>query len=299
MNQPDTLMGERALIGLLGANIMKSLAPALHEDAFAAFGIKGHYHLMDTDRLPGRSLGQLLDAVRWAGFVGVNVTFPFKQEILGLLDDVAPEARQIGAVNTVTFSRDGRTTGHNTDRSGFRRAFEEGLGRACAEGLTIALFGAGGAGSAAAFALMDLGAACLAINDVDMQRAAALVSEIERHFGPGRARLAGDPHRDLAQARGVVNATAVGMLGLPGISAVPLEGLRPQLWVADVIYTPIETPLIKAAVAMGCKVLSGGGMAVYQAVDAFRLFTGQEPDVGRMKRTFAAALAARDAQLGG
>ena len=178
MTPRESAHDRRALIGLLGANIMKSLAPALHEDAFAAIGIKGYYHLMDIDRLPGRTLPHLLDAVRWSGFAGVNVTFPFKQEVLGLLDDMSPEARQIGAVNTVTFTPDGRTTGYNTDRSGFRRAFEEGLGRTSAEGRPIVLVGAGGAGSAAAFALMDLGAACLAINDVDAGRAAALAAEV-------------------------------------------------------------------------------------------------------------------------
>ena len=146
----------KVLVGLIGANIMKSLSPALHVDAFAAAGIDGYYHLMDVDHLPGRRLPQLLDAVKTAGFAGTNVTFPFKQDVLALLDEVDREAAQIGAVNTVTIAPDGRTTGYNTDRRGFRRSFEEGLGRARAEAATVVLIGAGGAGRAVAFALMDL-----------------------------------------------------------------------------------------------------------------------------------------------
>src|ERR1051325_731735 len=110
------MVNRQALIGLIGANIMKSLAPALHIDAFAAAGITGHYHLMDVDQLPGRTFKGLLDAVKTAGFAGVNITFPFKQEVMKLLDELSTEARQTGAVNTVVIARDGRTTGHNTDR---------------------------------------------------------------------------------------------------------------------------------------------------------------------------------------
>ena len=159
------MINRQALIGLIGANIMKSLAPALHIDAFAAAGITGHYHLMDVDQLPGRTLQSLLEAVKTAGFIGVNITFPFKQEVIPLLDELSPEARQTGAVNTVTIAQDGHTTGYNTDRSGFRLNFEDGLGRAAAEGKTAVLVGAGGAGSAVAFALMDLG-----LRDADRAR---------------------------------------------------------------------------------------------------------------------------------
>src|SRR5215467_15522786 len=99
----------RMLLGLIGANIMGSLSPALFADAFEAAGIDGFYHLMDVDRLPGRSLPQLLDATRAAGFAGANVTYPFKQEIIPLLDAVDAEAAQVGAVNTVMITPDGRT----------------------------------------------------------------------------------------------------------------------------------------------------------------------------------------------
>ena len=288
------MINRQALIGLLGANIMKSLAPALHIDAFAAAGITGHYHLMDVDQLPGRTLPGLLEAVKTAGFIGVNVTFPFKQAVIPLLDTLSPEARQIGAVNTVVIGKTGHTTGYNTDRSGFRLNFEEVLGRAAAEGRTAVLIGAGGAGSAVAFALMDLGLKTLILHDQDKARATALAADVIAHFDAGRCRLADRLTEEIVAADGVANATPIGMSGFPG-NPVPVEALRPDHWVADVIYSPMETELIKAAAAKGARTLTGGGMCVYQAVDAFRLFTGIDPDVARMHRTFDAALTARDA----
>ena len=214
----------KVLVGLIGANIMKSLSPALHVDAFAAAGIDGYYHLMDVDHLPGRRLPQLLDAVKTAGFAGTNVTFPFKQDVLALLDEVDREAAQIGAVNTVTIAPDGRTTGYNTDRRGFRRSFEEGLGRASAEGATVVLVGAGGAGRAVAFALMDLGVATVVLHDRDGARAAALMKDLTADYGASRCRLADNLEREIAAADGVVNATPVGMHGFPG-NPVPVSRL--------------------------------------------------------------------------
>jgi shikimate dehydrogenase len=290
------MKSSRCLTGLIGANIAKSLSPALHEDAFAAAGIRGHYHLMDIDRLQGRKLDHLLAAVKVAGFAGVNVTFPVKQAIMPLLDEISADARQIGAVNTVTISESGGTMGQNTDRSGFRRSAEEGLGRAAIEGKTIVLVGAGGAGRAVAFALMDLGVGTVLVHDTDTQRAMAVVADLMAHYGAARCRLSGDIVQALSDAGGVVNATPIGMLGIPG-NPVPAHALRREHWVADIIYSPMETQLIKAARAMGCRVLTGGGMCVHQAADAFRLFTGTEPDIARMHRTFAKALAERDAAL--
>jgi quinate/shikimate dehydrogenase (NAD+) len=286
----------KVLVGLIGANIMKSLSPALHADAFAAAGIDGYYHLMDVDVLKGRRLPQLLEAVKTAGFAGTNVTFPFKQDVLALLDVVDREATQIGAVNTVTIAADGRTTGYNTDRRGFRCSFEEGLGRARAGAATVVLVGAGGAGRAVAFALMDLGVAAVVVYDQNAARAAALAADLAAHYGEARCQIADDLERDIAAADGVVNATPVGMHGFPG-NPVPVAALHADHWAADVIYTPIETVFIKAAAAKGARVLTGGGMCVHQAAEAFRLFVGVEPDIARMHRTFAKALAARAAAM--
>ena len=290
------MTGRRTLVGLIGANILKSLSPALHADAFAAAGIDGYYHLMDVEVLRGRSLPQLLDAVKVAGFSGTNVTFPFKQDVLVHLDALDEEARQIGALNCVTIAPDGATKGYNTDRSGFRRSFEHHLGRASADGARVTLVGAGGAGRAVAFALMDLGVADLAIHDSNAKQSASLIADLHRYFGVKRARPVDDLAAAVAAADGVVNATPVGMLGIPG-NPVPVAALRPTHWAADVIYTPLDTAFIKAARACGARTLIGGGMCVYQAVEAFRLFTGIAPDVERMHATFLRALKARDAAL--
>jgi quinate/shikimate dehydrogenase (NAD+) len=290
------MSARRSLVGLIGANIMGSLSPVLHEDAFAAAGIHGYYHLMDLDRLPGRRLEDLLSAVKAAAFDGINVTFPCKQAIIPLLDAMSAEAQQIGAVNTVTIAAGGRTIGHNTDRSAFHRSFGDGLGLASVQGKAAVVVGAGGAGRAVAFALMDLGAATVVAHDADTARATSLVADLIRHYGASSARLAGSLADAISAAAGVVNATPIGMAGFPG-NPIPADALRADHWVADIIYTPIETQLIQAARAKGARTLTGGGMCVYQAAEAFRLFTGLPPDIKRMQRTFAQALAARDAVL--
>jgi shikimate dehydrogenase len=284
---------KRVLLALIGANIMGSLSPALFGDAFVAAGIDGFYHLMDVDRLRERRLAKLVDAIRVAGFAGANITYPFKQEVIALLDKVDPEAAQVGAVNTIAIDPDGCATGYNFDRRGWRDSFEESLGRNSAKDAIVVLVGAGGAGRAVAFALMDLGVAALVIHDRDAARANELAADLAMYYGASRHRIASDLEREIAGAQGVVNATQIGMRGFPG-NPVPVSALKSSLWAADVIYTPIETEFLKAAAARGARVLNGGGMCVHQAVAAFRQLTGVEPDIGRMHRAFAIAVAARE-----
>ena len=286
----------KVLIGLIGANIMGSLSPALFAEAFAAAGIDGFYHLMDVDCLRERRLPHLLDAIKAAGFTGTNITYPFKQDILPLLDAIDPEAAQTGAINTVAISADGRTTGYNFDRRGWRHSFEEKFGADSARGATVVQVGAGGAGHAVAFALMDLGVDLLVVHDRDGARATALCNDLSKHFGASRCRIARDLEREIAAADGVVNATQVGMRGFPG-NPIPVSALKSTHWAADVIYTPIDTEFIKAATAIGARTLSGDGMCVHQAVEAFRLFTGITPELARLYRAFAAGYEAREADL--
>jgi shikimate dehydrogenase len=284
----------KMLLGLIGRNIQGSLSPALFADAFAAAGIDGYYHLMDADQMSERGLPQLFDAIKAAGFAGANITYPFKQEIIPLLDAVDPEAAQVGAVNTVAIAPDGRTIGYNFDRRGWRISFSETLGADGARGKTVVQVGAGGAGRAVAFALLDLGVALLILNDIDKARAEALKADVAKHYGASRCCVGGTLDRDIAAADGAVNATQVGMTGFPG-NPIPVSALEPTHWAADVIYTPLETEFLKAAAGRGARVLNGSGMCVHQAAEAFRLFTGVTPDVARLHRAFAAALAARDA----
>jgi shikimate dehydrogenase len=292
------MMRKSMLVGLIGSNISHSLSPALHEDAFAAAGIVGHYHLMDVARLKGRQLPDLLAAVRTAGFAAINVTHPFKEAVVPLLDEVSAGAGQIGAVNTVVIDGSGRMVGHNTDRSGFRRAFEETLGEAAAQDKHVLLLGAGGAGRAVAFALMDLGLGRLLVHDTDSARATALCADLIVRFGPGRCAYATAPGDVVDGVAGIVNATPVGMLGYPG-SPMDASRIDPRHWIADVIYTPLETQFVADARHKGCRTMTGGSMCVHQAADAFQLFTGLSADIARMHRVFAKACAQRDAALAG
>jgi shikimate dehydrogenase len=287
----------RMLVGLLGANIQGSMSPALFAEAFAEVRIDGYYHLLDADVLHGRRLPQLFEAIKTAGFVGANVTYPFKQDIMPLLDAIDPSAGQVGAVNTVVFGPDGRSIGYNFDRAGWRNSFAASFGADSAQNKTVVQIGAGGAGRAVAFALMDLGVAELVLYDLDRARAEALKADLAKHDGASRCRITDDLERDIAAAAGVVNATQLGMRGFPG-NPVPVAALTASHWAADVIYTPLQTEFLKAAAAKGARTLNGSGMCVHQAVEAFRQLTGFTPELARLHRAFATAVAARDAALG-
>lgn len=285
-------MQPSALVGLIGAKIQHSLSPALFEDACNSLGVRGHYHLMDLDLLDGRALPDLLGAARTSGFRGVNVTYPCKEAVLALLDGASPEARRIGAVNTVTIGRDGETTGYNTDCIGFRRSFEEVFGRESADGKSVLLIGAGGAGRAVAFALFELGVREVILGDSNPRQADNLAAALRGHFGAASCRLTREPEAELASVAGVVNATPVGMIGVPGLP-MATDAIGSRHWVADVVYSPLETAFLKAARANGARVMGGAGMCIHQAAEAFRLFTGSRADVERMRRTFESVAARR------
>jgi shikimate dehydrogenase len=276
------------LVGLVGTGIGPSLTPPMHEREADELGIRYLYRRFDLDalRLPAESVGDLLAATRLAGFDGLNVTHPCKQLVLQHLDELSPDAAALGAVNTVVF-RDGRAVGHNTDWSGFARSFDRGLPDVALD--DVVLLGAGGAGAAVAHALLTLGVGRLTVLDVDRDRARALADALSLRFAADRAVSGdlGELERSLGTADGLVHATPTGMAAHPGLP-VPASLLRPPLWVADVVYRPLRTELVRTARAAGCRVLDGGGMAVYQAVDAFRLFTDVEPDADRMLAHFTA-----------
>ena len=274
----------RALLGLIGYPIAHSAAPAMHEAAGAATGIRVHYQLIEVPGADAALLRTLLEAVRRMGFAGVNVTFPYKEAVLPLLDAIAPEAAPIGAVNTVV-ARDGKLTGHNTDTTGFAAAITEDIPAPAAG--PVALIGAGGVGRAAGFALARLGVLDLRILDQDPARAAGLARDLG-----GGARAETDLAAALAGAAGVVNATPVGMLPNRD-SPVPPALLRPDLWVADVVYHPLMTPLLVAAKAAGARIVTGRALTIHQASDAFALFTGARPPLAPLGAAFDAVIAAR------
>lgn len=273
------------LVGLIGAGIQPSRMPALHQGEGASQGLAYIYRLIDLDLLGLgiEALPELVIAARRFAFTGLNITHPCKQAIIPLVDELSRDARALGAVNTVVFQPDGRSIGYNTDWSGFAESFSREL--ADVPRRRVVLFGAGGAGAAVAHALLTLGIGELSIVDTDGALAGRLAANLCGRFGAGRAAIPCDLARAVDAADGIVNATPVGMASHPGMP-VPCELLRPDLWVAEIIYFPLETELLRSARECGCRTMGGGGMAVFQAVDAFRLFTGREPNAERMIKHF-------------
>jgi len=274
------------LLGLIGYGIQGSLTPSLHEREGAEQGLKVIYKLVDLQKLglDVTALPELLLAAERMGFAGLNITFPCKQEIIPLLTDLSDNARALGAVNTVVV-RDERRFGHNTDLFGYAENLRRGLPDVKRD--RVVQVGAGGAGSAVAEALMQLGVQTLTVFDTDAARAQHVAADLCARHGAGRAVAGSDLRGAIAEADGLVNTTPVGMAKLPG-TPVPADFLRPALWVSEIIYFPLETELLKQARAIGCRTLDGGGMAVFQAVRAFELFTGIKPDAERMRRHFDA-----------
>lgn len=280
----------KMLLGLIGSGIQRSLTPAMQEEEARAQGLRAHYQLIDLD-VTGSTPAQLpvlLQAARIMGFAGLNITFPCKQAVIPLLDELSDEARAMGAVNTVVF-KDGRAIGHNTDGSGWAWGFQRALPGAdlgC-----VVLLGAGGAGSAIAHAVLRMGATQLRIVDADPARANALAHSLNALYG-GRAQGVADIAAALQGATGLIHATPTGMTKLPGLP-LPAQLVVPSLWVSEIVYFPLETELLKIARERGCRVVDGGTMAVGQAVGAFEHFTGRQADPQRMEAHFHALIAQR------
>jgi len=272
------------LAGLIGSGIQLSRTPSMHEQEGKAQGLGYVYRLIDLDalKLDNQALEELLTAAQRMGFTGLNVTFPSKQAIIPYLDELSPEAKGIGAVNTVVL-KDGKRVGHNTDCLGFAEGFRRGLADAGRN--RVIQMGAGGAGSAVAHALLMEGVKQLTVFDVNPQSARTLVDNLNAHFPGEPAQVGTDLATAVAQADGIVNTTPMGMAKLPG-TPVPKELLRADLWVAEIVYFPLETEFLRDARALGCRTLDGSTMAVFQAVKAFELFTDRPADAERMTAHF-------------
>ena len=269
------------LIGLIGSGIQASRTPAMHMLEASHQGLRYVYKLIDLEKLGlgVDALPDILDAAERLGFDGLNITHPCKQAIIPLLSELSQEARAIGAVNTVVL-RNGKRSGHNTDCTGFADGFRRGLPAARLD--RVVLLGAGGAGAAIAHAALALGIEQLTIFDIDTAKADHLVTAL----GTSRVTLGTNIAEAMHAADGLIHATPTGMVQHPGLP-VPAALLRSEHWVAEIVYFPLETELLRTANSIGCRTLNGSGMAVFQAVDAFRLFTGIQPDAQRMLQSFA------------
>lgn len=275
------------LVGLIGSGITRSPTPTLHEREADHHGLRYVYRVLDLATL-GRSAEGACDLLRSAaplGYTGLNITHPAKQVVIRALDKLDAVSEALGAVNTVVIEDDGRLVGHNTDVAAFGDALVAALaGRPLGRVLQL---GAGGAGAATAYAVLERGAPALTITDLDDRRAAALSARMTELF-PG-ADVDSVSHEAAAVAveahDGVVNASPVGSGVSPGLPLDPAL-LRREQWVADVVYRPLRTPLVEAAAALGCVTIGGGGMMVGQAVASFTTFTGREADHARVSRHF-------------
>ncbi len=274
------------LVGLVGTGVGPSLTPALHMAEANAQGLDYVYKTIDLNAMgvaPER-IGEVLDWARTLGFDALNITHPCKRLVIEHLDEVDDVAAELGAVNTVIF--DGpRTVGYNTDTTGFALGFAEGLPGAATD--NVVLIGAGGAGAAVGDALLRIGTDHLTIVDLDAERATALANELSARRPEARVD-ASSPEKLavlLPASDGVVHCTPTGMAEHPGMP-LAADLLHPGLWVADIVYRPLDTALLREALRAGCRVCDGGHMAVHQATEAFALITGITPDTERMSRHF-------------
>lgn len=283
LDTPSVAHASRVLVGLLGHGITASRTPQMHMAEGQAQGLDYDYRLIDlADCQPAPPIEDVLSQIETAGFRGLNVTFPYKQAVLPHLTALSENAQAVGAVNTIVF-RDGGRFGHNTDYWGFAESFRRGLSGVTQD--TVLLIGAGGAGGAVAAALLGSGVGLLLISDTNPTSAQRLVDMLCVRFGEGRAEVARDLATASARADGIINASPVGMEKLPGMP-IPADLIEPRHWVADIVYFPLETALLTTARNKGCRVLPGSGMALYQAVRAFELFTGLPANPARMQATF-------------
>ncbi|AMA60788.1 shikimate dehydrogenase [Bradyrhizobium sp. CCGE-LA001] len=287
MSKRGYAASQKLLTGLIGAPIAHSASPAMHERAAEALGLRGHYQLIEVAGADAAGLAMMLEGVRRLGFAGVNITYPYKEAVVPLLDALAPGAAAMGAVNTVVV-RDGRLTGHNTDTTGFARAVAPLLAPSAN---AVAVIGAGGVGKAIAFALASLDVADIRIFDSEPARAEKLAALLAPRGG---ARVVASVEEALDGATGLVNGTPVGMLPNRD-TPVPAGLLRANLWVADAVYSPLITPLLAAAREKSARIMTGRELAIYQAADAFELFTGLAPSTEIMGEAFDAVMAARSA----
>ncbi|MDZ4097469.1 MAG: shikimate dehydrogenase [Methylophilaceae bacterium] len=260
------------LAGVIGSPIAHSRSPALHGYWLRRYGIRGHYIPMDIAQADLREALQILPRV---GFVGVNVTIPHKETILGLADIVTDRAALIGAANTLIFRKDGRIHADNTDGSGFIANLRQHAPHWTPKSGPAAVFGAGGAARAVVAALIEVGVPEIRIANRTRMRAETLRSDFGAKVVVYDWVQAGNM---LDDATTVVNTTSLGMTGKPDFR-VPLDALNPRALVTDLVYAPLKTHLLSVAEASGCTVVDGLGMLLHQAAPGFERWFGHRPDV--------------------
>ncbi len=268
------------LAGVIGSPIAHSKSPQLHRHWLKTYGIPGHYVPMEVQ---STDLENVIRTLPRMGFVGVNITIPHKEAVLSIADLVTDRATLIGAANTIIFRKDGKIHADNTDGYGFLENLKTGAPGWSPKSGPAAVLGAGGAARAVIASLLDAGAPEILLSNRTRVRA----EKMKADFG-SRLRIfdwvqAGNM---LEHAALVVNTTSLGMIG-KGEMRVPLDGLRKQSVVTDLVYAPLKTKLLETAEEMGCVTVDGLGMLLHQAVPAFERWFGKRPEVDRATRAAA------------
>jgi len=258
--------------GVMGWPVSHSLSPRLHGYWLDAYGIQGSYEAIAA--APGEFAGRLR-ALAQAGYAGVNVTIPHKERALAEVDEADDNARRVGAVNTIVMDPGGRLLGSNTDGFGFLENLAAGAGGWSANGGPAVVLGAGGAARSVVAALVDAGAPEVRLVNRTRSRAEAVAADIGGPVGlvpwEGRAGALGG-------AGLLVNTTSLGMVGNPPLD-LALDDLPREAVVTDVVYVPLQTPLLAAAAGRGNVTVDGLGMLLHQARPGFAAWFGVEPDV--------------------
>lgn len=273
-------MNKIPLAGVIGSPIAHSKSPQLHKHWLKTYGIQGFYIPMDVS---GADLRQVLTTLPKMGFVGVNVTLPHKEAILDIADLVTDRATLIGAANTLIFRKDGKIHADNTDGYGFLENLKAGAPNWNPKAGPAAVLGAGGASRAVVASLLDAGVPEILLTNRTRVRAEKLADD----FGP-RVQVVDwvQAGNILEEAALTVNTTSLGMMGKQELR-VPLDGLRKGSIVTDLVYTPLQTHLMKTAQDRGCVTVDGLGMLLHQAVPAFERWFGKRPDVDSATRAAA------------
>ncbi|MBE9500835.1 MAG: shikimate dehydrogenase [Chloroflexi bacterium] len=268
-------------VALIGYPLGHSVSPPMQQAAFDYYQLDLRYQAWEAE--PAQ-FGAIMERVRQPSTVGANITIPYKETVLPMMDELDELARQIGAVNTIVH-REGKLSGYNTDAEGFVQALRH-LGGFEPAGKRAVLIGAGGAARAVSFALARGGVRSLIITDIVEERAQVLSSSLTP-LGVETSVL--DPEdEDLQDALSncdlVVNCTPVGMKhsATEGQSPLKAELIPREALIYDVVYNPIETQLLMDAKAIGARTIGGLGMLVYQGAKAFELWTGKEAPIDIM-----------------
>ncbi|SFQ05406.1 shikimate dehydrogenase [Roseivivax halotolerans] len=265
------------LAGVIGSPIAHSRSPRLHGHWLRKYGIQGHYIPMDV---PSDKLADTLKLLPQLGFVGLNVTIPYKEKVLDLADLVTDRAALIGAANTLIFRKDGRIHADNTDGYGFLENLRQNADGWVPQAGPAVVFGAGGAARAVLASLLDAGVPEIVLTNRTRHRAEVLAQDLGTRVRVVDWVRAGNVLDDAAT---VVNTTSLGMVGHPELR-VPLDGLNTKSLVTDLVYAPLETRLLRVASEMGCQTVDGLGMLLHQAVPGFERWFGHRPEVDEATR---------------